>query len=236
MELARHTLRELARSYLAITKDLTCVMSRLKALYRSRAIPCAGTLVYAARHRVEWLQKLTEAGIRRRAERLYQPLDVLQILRQDARRDLSAESRKHRASRILPQIPSIGPIRAVLLIALIQTPHRFRTKRQLWALETHTSAEYRFVAGQLEHSKKLRSIRGLNANHNHDLKHVFVSAAINASIHPGPLQDFYAGLLAKGTRPSMARLTLARKIAAIALILWKKEGRFDAEKLKPQAA
>ena len=26
----------------------------------------------------------------------------------------------------------IGPIRAALLIALIQTPHRFRTKRPLW--------------------------------------------------------------------------------------------------------
>jgi hypothetical protein len=34
----------------------------------------------------------------------------------------------------------------------------------------------------------------------------------------------------------MARLTLARKIATITLILWKKGGRFDAERLKPQAA
>ena len=52
----------------------------------------------------------------------------------------------------------------------------------------------------------------------------------------GPLRDFYVGLLAKGMKPEMARLTLARKIAAIALTLWKKEGRFDAEQLKPQAA
>ena len=34
-----------------------------------------------------------------------------------------------------------------VLIALLQAPHRFRTKRQLWAysglaLETHTSADY----------------------------------------------------------------------------------------------
>jgi hypothetical protein len=36
------TLKELARSYLTITKDLTRVMNRLKALYRSWAIPCAG--------------------------------------------------------------------------------------------------------------------------------------------------------------------------------------------------
>jgi hypothetical protein len=34
----------------------------------------------------------------------------------------------------------------------------------------------------------------------------------------------------------MARLTLARKIAAITLIVWKKEVRFDANYLKPQAA
>ncbi len=235
------TLKELARSYLTITKDLTSVMNRLKALYRSRAIPCAGKLVYAPRHRAEWLNRLSEAGPRRRAERLYQQIDMLQGLRQQARRDVLMESRKHRAQQVLRQIPCIGPIRAALLIALLQTPHRFRTKRQLWAysglaLETRTSAEYRFAAGQLLRSKKLRMICGLNANHNHDLKYIFVSAAINATIHPGPFRDFYTRLLENGIRPSMARLTLARKIAAIVLILWKKEERFEADKLKPQAA
>ena len=38
-------LKELARSYLAVTQDLTRVMNRLKALYRSWAIPCAGKQV-----------------------------------------------------------------------------------------------------------------------------------------------------------------------------------------------
>jgi hypothetical protein len=42
--------------------------------------------------------------------------------------------------------------------------------------------------------------------------------------------------LAKGRKPTMARLTLARKIAAITLIVWKKEVRFDANYLKPQVA
>ena len=37
-------------------------------------------------------------------------------------------------------------------------------------------------------------------------------------------------------RPEMARLTLARKIAAIALKIWKKGEPFDAEHLKSQAA
>src|SRR5207237_1779925 len=39
-------LRELARSYLTIVKDLSRVMNRLKALYRSLAIPCAGLDVH----------------------------------------------------------------------------------------------------------------------------------------------------------------------------------------------
>jgi hypothetical protein len=37
-------------------------------------------------------------------------------------------------------------------------------------------------------------------------------------------------------KPSVARLTLARKIAAITLIVWKKGAHFDGEHLKPQAA
>ena len=71
------TLQELARSYLALTRDLTRVMSRLKAIYRSWAIPCAGQQVYAPRHRAEWLAKITEVGVRRRAEFYYQQFDTL---------------------------------------------------------------------------------------------------------------------------------------------------------------
>ena len=57
-----------------------------------------------------------------------------------------------------------------------------------------------------------------------------------ASTRPGPFQDFYPKTLAKGIKPTMARLTLARKIAAITLTLWKKGENFDADKLKSQAA
>jgi hypothetical protein len=42
--------------------------------------------------------------------------------------------------------------------------------------------------------------------------------------------------LAEGMNPSMARLTLPRKIAAITLLVWKKGVCFDAQQLKQQAA
>jgi hypothetical protein len=90
------TVKELARSYLTISKDLSRVMNRVKALYRSWGILCGGQQVYAPRHRSEWLNKIGEAGVRRRAEFFYQQLDALRALRQAVRRDLLAESRARR--------------------------------------------------------------------------------------------------------------------------------------------
>jgi transposase len=235
------TLKELGRSYLTITKDMTRVMNRIKALYRSWASPCSGTTVYAPRHRAVWLAKLIEPGVRIRAERLYQQLDSLQPIRLEARRELLRESQKHVAVKLLRQIPSIGPIRSALLVALLQTPHRFRTKRQLWAysgfaVETHDSGEYRLVRGKLQRNREHITVRGLNDNHNKDVKNLFKSAAISASTRPGPLHDFYVARVEKGMRPTMARLTLARKIATITLTIWKKGVGFDPQQLHRQAA
>jgi transposase len=233
------TLRELARGYLTVTQDLTRVMNRLKALYRSGAIPCAGQQVYAPRQRSIWLGKLSQAGVRRRAEQLYQQLDTLVSIRRLARQELLTESRKHAASQLLCQIPRLGPIRAALAIALLQTPHRFRTKRQLWAycglaLQTHSSGDYHFPAGQRQPARKPPMIRGLNVNHNHDLKNLFKSAATQAG-HDA-FAEFYQNLVAGGMKPAMARLTLARKLAAIVLTIWKKGERFDPAHLKRQSA
>jgi hypothetical protein len=80
-------------------------------------------------------------------------------------------------------------------------------------------AQYRFVRGQLQRAKKPQQIRGLNRNHNHEMKEIFKGAATRASCGVGPLRDFYVALLDKGMKAEMARLTLARKIAAIALTL-----------------
>ena len=235
------TLKELVRTYLTVTKDLARVMTRLKAIYRSWAIPCSGKQVYARCHRAEWLGKITEPGVRRRAEFYYLQLDALRVLRQDARRDLLAESKKHKAWKRLCEIPAIGPIRAAVLLGILQTPHRFRTKRTLWnygglAIEMHSSADYRSVDGELQRSRKNVLVRGLNRNCNHDLKNLFKGAAAVASSKPGPFEEFYAALVAKGMKPEMARLTLARKIATIVLIVWKKGVCFDAQYLKPQTA
>jgi hypothetical protein len=79
------------------------------------------------------------------------------------------------------------------------------------ALESHSSGEYHNVQGLLQRSHKPVRLRGLNENHNHDLKGIFKAAAVKASSTVGPFEEFYAALVAQGMKPTMARLTLARK-------------------------
>ena len=59
------TVKELGRTYTALTEDTTRVMSRLKALYRSQAIPTEGKKLYTKRRREQWLGNLGKPGDRR---------------------------------------------------------------------------------------------------------------------------------------------------------------------------
>jgi hypothetical protein len=76
----------------------------------------------------------------------------------------------------------VSKLKAILVRSGIASdPHRFRTKRQLWAysglaIETRGSGQYRYVEGQLRRSQKPVSLRSLNKNRNHDLKWIFKSA------------------------------------------------------------
>lgn len=215
-------------------------MNRIKALHRSRAIACAGTDIYKLQRRDDWLAKLPGVGAPARAERLYSELDHLTLLRREARRALVAECRRHPASKVLLKVPTLGVVRVAQLIAAVVTPHRFRSKRQFWsycglAVVMQSSADYRVEGAGLRRTKKAAATRGLTRSHNRTLKHVFKSAAQAAS-RCEPFKSWYTGLLAKGLRPELARVTMARKIAAVTLAVWKSGGSFEAGEVMRQAA
>src|SRR6202008_3843217 len=129
----------------------------------------------------------------------------------------------------------LGDISVALLIATVDTPFRFRSKRQFWtycglAVVRHTSADYRFEQGALRRRTKPGPTRGFDRNSNRRLKKIFKSAALVGS-HKGVFQPYYERLVARGLDPELAQVTLARKIAAITLTLWKKGESFDRQKL-----
>jgi transposase len=229
------TLKELVRAYETLSEDTERTMVRIKALYRSRGIRTPGRGVYQPSQRELWLKQLTESGLQQRVGLLYEELDQLRPLRKRAKQAMLTESRKHRAVALLRTIPELGPIRCALIVATVDTPHRFRTKHQLWsyiglAVVTHMSSEYDIKDGRIVRKRKPLATRGLNRNCNRRLKEVFISAATGGS-QTQPYRTYLEGLRQRGVRPEMARLTLARHIAAIALRIWKKGEMFDPKKL-----
>jgi hypothetical protein len=236
----RAVLKELTRSYANLVEDTTRVMLRLKALFRARGVLAPGKAVYHPANRAQWLTQLPDAGARSRATVLYAELDVLRQLRPQAKATMLAEARRDPAWAVLRTIPFYGPVRVGLLLATMRTPWRFRTKRNLWAyaglaVVTTASAEYALVEGRPVRRRRAPLTRGLNRNHNRILKDVFKGAATAATARSGPLQAWYQARLAGGLPPELARVTLARKLAALTLRLWKQGEPFDPTKLTTQA-
>jgi transposase len=232
----RRTLAELARAYENLVEDGTRVRGRLKALFRARGIKTPGQQLYQAARRAEWLARLAEPGARFRAETLFAQLATVQELRPKAKRAMVAEAARDPSWPVLLRVPFLGPVRVAQLLAAAKTPWRFRTKRQLWAyaglaVVTRATAEYELRGARPARRRRAPLTRGLNPNHNRVLKNVFKGAATAAAARDPELRAWYEARLARGMREAMARLTLARKLAALTLHLWKTGEPYDPTKL-----
>lgn len=225
-------LRESVQVYGKLRQDVVRSKQRLKALFRRRAVSCPGAAIYDPARRGDWLRRLP-ASVRPAAELLGSELDGLERLRGEAERAMLTEARRFPITRVLRTAPGIGPQRAAQLVAIVVTPHRFRTKRQFWSycgfgVVTRSSADWVQVGGRWQRSPVIQT-RGLNRACNHQLKALFKGAATTVIRHagPNPLQEKYEQLLAAGTRPNLAKLTIARTIAAIVLAMWKTETEYQ---------
>jgi len=224
-------LRETVRVHTKLTQDVVRAKQRLKGLLRRRGVVPRSAELYDPSRRKGWVAKLP-AGLRSSAELLGRELDCLEQLRAEAERAMLTEARRFKITRILETAPGIGPKRAALLLAVVVTPHRFRTKRQFWsycgfAVVTRTSSDWVPSDGGWRRAPVIKT-RGLNRSCNRSLKALFKGAAISAVEHskPNPLREKYEQLLAAGTKPNLAKLTIARSIAAIVLAMWKTETQY----------
>jgi transposase len=171
---------------------------------------------------------------------LYEQLELLLKLSDEASKEMCREARKHSAYKLIRPIPGLGPVRTAQVIAAVSSPHRFRTKRQFWpycglAVVIHSSGDYEWDGDRVKRRKKPVQTRGLNKNYNRTLKAVFKGAALTAIATNREFKEYYQRMIDKGIRPEMARLTVARKIAAITLSVWKKGEKFGPQRVNQAA-
>jgi transposase len=239
---AYRTLRELGRTHTMVVQDAVRVQNRIKALYRSRGVAVSGKGVYAEKGREEYLAKLPDAS-RGAAKTLYAQYDAVEAIRRQAEKDLVHESHRHPVSRLLESCPGLGPIRVAQLIPIVVSPMRFRTKRQFWSycglgIVMRSSSDWVRTKDGSWTRATVQQTRGLNLNHNRTLKSLFKGAATTVVLQGEnePLHQDYQRLIAAGTKPNLAKLTIARKLAAIALSMWKSQEKYDPTKYRKQSS
>ena len=227
-------LRQAMRGYNAIVEDTKRVKNRLKAIYRSRGLWGMHEEVYHPNVRKQWLDKLPPSH-QRLAELLGQELDGLLKLREQAEDRLQQETKKHPIIRRLAAAPGLGSIRAAQVVAVVVTPERFRTKRQFWSycglgIVMRTSADWVREKGRWVRAPVAQT-RGLTRKRNPLLKCVFKGAAMTVvQMKDHPLKRAYERLLEAGTKPNLAKVTIARRIAAVVLAMWKHQEDYDPAK------
>jgi transposase len=118
---------------------------------------------------------------------------------------------------------------------------RFRTKRQFWSycglgIVMRSSSDWVRKPDGGWTRAEVQQTRGLNKSHNHTLKTLFKGAAttVITQLETDPLHQDYQRLITAGTKPNLAKLTIARKLAAIALSMWKSKEKYDPTKHRKQ--
>ena len=230
-------LREASRRYTMLTHDQARVKNRIKSFYRSRGIACGGNDVYKPDARDERMRALPVPH-QETLKFLGRELDALVELQMEAEKAMLQESHRHPMARVLETVPGLGPIRVAVMLPIVVTPWRFRTKRQFWsycgfAIVTRSSSDW-VKEGDRWVRVPVRQTRGLSFSHNRQLKWIYKGAATTVVAHMAgsPLHDHYDAMLEHGTKPNLAKLTIARQIAAISLSMWKAKERYDPERIQ----
>lgn len=231
-------LRKAVRTHWQVQRDVVRVKNRLNTCYRARGLSGLDSGIYDRERRDAWLKKLGPVQ-RRQAEHFSIELDALRPVLQQAEAWLAEEGKKVKVVELLATAPGIGMIRASQIAAVVLSPHRFRTRSQFWmycglGIVTRASSEW-VMAGPAWQREQVQQTRGLNKQRNPLLKNVFKGAAQTVRrLSDHPLQLAYQRALAGGVKPNLATLTLARRIAAAVLAMWKNNKEYDATKQQPR--
>lgn len=215
-----------------VVTDRTRIKNRIKAVFRSRGYQVSSSVAYKWQEGMKIAEQIRESGVTEQLEVLYAQLELLDVLHKEASRNVEVEARRHAAWKLLRTVPGIGSMGAAEILSVVGTPYRFPTKQAFWAycglaVVYRTTGDFE-IGPDGDLVRKIRSghTRGLNQNRNPHLKQVFKNAS-RVSRHRKEVATYFQGLLDKGTKKSVAEVQLARKLATIALTIWKKGETYD---------
>jgi transposase len=214
-------LRRLALHYARMVQERSRVIQRLRSLFFEMGIRVKSHR--STPHRVP-LNRLTAPGAKYVARAYIHQLETATILVREARDSLLSLAQRSPGFQILQTIPYVGEMRASQIIAIAENPHRFRSVRSFWSygglgVVQRISSEHKIENGKAVREERTRGIR-LRVGHPL-LKKVLRDIALHASLGRGHFRDVFDAHVERGKTPAIARICLARKIAAVILAVWR---------------
>lgn len=214
--------REAVIAYWQANTDLTRAKNRLKFQFLRRGIRADGDKLYRLQGREAWLNQYKQAwGDPSLVESLWRQMDFFRRQKAQRLKSLRRSSSPFREPiRCVKSIPGVGSIVAMTVVALLADPWRFPNKRKLWK---YCGLSIRGKkSGKKPLGRKKRSREG-----NPLLKGALGIAAQAAFYSKGnDLAEYGAQLQKEGLTAAGIRRTLSRKIAVLAVTLWKKKERY----------
>src|ERR1051325_1042611 len=231
----RHAITELVHHYEALVSDSSRIMQRIRAAYRHAGVAASGMTVYSVRQRRAWLRKIRSPHTKTRLKALYEQLDATTRLRDEARCAMVVQASGYESFAFLCSLPYVGDVRAAQLVALVAI-RSFPSRRHLWsyagfAVIVHSSGDH-VVNGSGDVRSRPAHARGLTRNYNPRLKRVLKDIALGMSLGRGPLRAIFDAHVARGLSVPVARVALARRVAAIIFALLRDQVSFDPALLR----
>ncbi len=214
-------LRTIVRHYEGTAIRLSMLKQNFKAVLRSQGL--SGESSHLTSRNEKKLEEIKNPTKRFVAQRIFEEMNELEMRKKKYSEEFKANRFNIPIIKNLGSIPGVGPVRAHAIAAYISTGHRFATKHKLWAyaklIRHHDESDGYILRKRTPHGRT-------------ELKNAFMGAAQRVIISPADtaLKDYYKHLMDnKGLDKRKANKALARKIAAICLVVMKKGTKYDDE-------
>jgi len=226
LEVDRCFLKRWVGLYHDRVKDATRNINKIRAYGRMHGIKIPRVVLRDVVKRQQWLGTLKDRNVAALLELLWVGYDATARQSRLAKQQLIRRARHYGVVGGWRQMPGIGIIRAVTILAYLDSPWRFRRKNQLW--KYCGVGLVRDSSGKDSQGRYKRGRLKLVRHANKRLKCAVMGAAVCAiNGKDNVLKDYYERLIQDGLTQSNARHTVARKMLTVMWGMWKRSCRFD---------
>jgi len=211
---ARVEFKRAVQHYHDLTRCQAGLKRQIKSRFRASGTIPRGLKVFGASGREQVIAQVSSPTSQHLVRHLYELMDQAVKTQEKARQLMVALGRAFPEVGRFQEVPGIGPVWACTFSAFIQTPHRFRSKRQLWRY-------CRLAITNRQSNGELLGRQRLDRNGVGVLKALSYQAFCSSRGADNEFNRHFEESLARTSNRTHARLSTQRKILTVLWTMWK---------------